>query len=68
MQTQQSINKLQNVLMNIKAAEQIYRFDKELELSASYLHNSIDLLEEILGLSKDLSFVDELFAKFCVGK
>lgn len=68
MQTQQSINKLQNVLMNIKAAEQIYRFDKELELSANYLHNSIDLLEEILGLSKDLSFVDELFAKFCVGK
>lgn len=68
MQTQQSTNKLESVLSNIKDAQQIYRSNKQLELSANSLHNAIDILEEILGLSKDISFVDELFSKFCVGK
>ncbi|MDE6476865.1 MAG: 50S ribosome-binding GTPase, partial [Mycoplasmoidaceae bacterium] len=68
MQSQQSIALLESALSNIKLAQKIYLSNKEFELSANYLHNAINKLEQILGISNDVSFVDELFSKFCVGK
>ncbi len=68
MQSQQSINLLESALLNIKLAQKIYLSNKEFEISANYLHNAINKLEQILGISNNVSFVDELFSKFCVGK
>ncbi|MDE7433747.1 MAG: 50S ribosome-binding GTPase, partial [Mycoplasmoidaceae bacterium] len=68
LQNQLSIDLLKNVLDNIVEAQKIYKQDSMLEMVCPLLSNSIELIEKIVGNPNDLSFIDELFSKFCVGK
>lgn len=65
LQTQQSINLLEHSLVNLEQAEEIFKSNSHHELAANNLHECVDSLDKILGLTNDLSFVDELFSKFC---
>ena len=68
LQSQESVALLSKALDHLIKAKQIYDDNFNTELSAIDLKECIDILMTILGLSKHLSFVDELFNKFCVGK
>lgn len=68
LQSQESVALLSKALNHLMNAKQIYDKNINTELLTTDLKECIDILVTILGLSNDLSFVDELFNKFCVGK
>lgn len=67
-QDNEDIVKLEKVLKLTKQAYTLYNDQKLNELIYDKLFEAIETLNEVLGNSEKLDFVNLLFSKFCVGK